>query len=63
MQRKLRTAANEMPSRDQSLTYDIGWRKTPSDIIVPMPMQDTTMPTPTVTQPWKSFMVPVAPFI
>ena len=49
--RKLSTAANEMPARDQPISCDIGWRNTPSDIIVPMLMQVTTMPMPTITQP------------
>ena len=51
MARKLSTAAVEMPARDQPMSCAIGCRKTPSDIIVPMPMQVTTMPAPTMTQP------------
>ena len=51
MARKLSTAAIEMPARDQPMLCDIGCRNTPSDIIVPMPMQLITMPAPTMTQP------------
>ena len=51
MPRKLSTAAVEMPARDQPMSWEIGCRKTPSDIMVPMPTHVTTMPTPTMTQP------------
>jgi hypothetical protein len=51
MHRKLRSAAIEIPVRDQPIASDMGWRKTPSDIIVPRPMQVTTRPTPTMIQP------------
>ena len=51
MQRKFRSAAVEMPVRDQPIESEMGWRKTPSDIIAPSPMQVTTRPAPTMTQP------------
>ena len=51
MNRKLSNAAIEIPARDQPIAADIGCRKTPSDNIVPRPMQVTTKPTPTMTQP------------
>ena len=51
MARKLSTAANEMPARDQPMSCDMGCRNTPSDIMLPMPMQPTSMPMPTMTQP------------
>ena len=46
MQRKLRSAAVEMPVRDQPIDSDIGWRKTPSENIAPNPTHVTTMATP-----------------
>jgi len=51
MQRKLRSAAIEMPARDQPIVAAMGWRKTLSESIAPRPMQVTTIPTPTTTQP------------
>jgi hypothetical protein len=51
MQRKFKSAAVEMLVRDQPVASDIGCRKMPSDIIVPMPRQVMTMPAPTMTQP------------
>ena len=51
MHRKLRSAAVEMLVRDQPVAADIGCRKMPSDIIVPIPRQVMTMPAPTMTQP------------
>ena len=44
MQSQLRSAAVEMPVRDQPVASDMGWRKTPSESMVPTPMQLTTMP-------------------
>ena len=37
--------------RDQPIAWAMGWRKMLSDSIAPMPMQVTTIPTPTMTQP------------
>ena len=51
MYRKLSSAAVEMLVRDQPVAADIGCRKMPSDIIVPIPRQVMTMPAPTMTQP------------
>ena len=51
MQRKASIEAAEIPARDQPISADTGCRNTVSDIIVPTPMQLTTMPTPTITQP------------
>jgi hypothetical protein len=51
MHTKLRSAAVEMPVRDQPIDSDIGWRKTPSENIAPNPTHVTTMATPTMTQP------------
>jgi hypothetical protein len=51
MARKLNREAVEMPERDHPIDCEIGWRNTPSDIIVPMPTQDTTMPMATMTHP------------
>ncbi len=51
MQRKLRSAAVEMPVRDQPIASDMGWRKTPSENIAPNPTQVTTIAAPTMTQP------------
>jgi hypothetical protein len=51
MLRKLRSAAIEMPVRDQPIWVDIGWRKTPSENIAPKPTQVMTMAAPTTTQP------------
>ena len=51
MQSQLRSAAVEIPVRDQPMASDIGCRKTLSDSIAPSPMQVTTTPTPTMTQP------------
>jgi hypothetical protein len=51
IQRKFRSAAVEMPARDQPIASEMGWRKTPSVKTAPSPMQVTTMPTPTMTQP------------
>jgi hypothetical protein len=51
MQSQFRSAAVEMPVRDQPVASEMGWRNTPSDSIVPTPMQLTTIPTPTTIQP------------
>ena len=51
MQRKLRVAAVEIPVRDQPIASPMGCRNTLSDIMVPIPMQLTTIPTPTMIQP------------
>ena len=51
MARKLRSAAVEIPVRVQPIDSDIGWRKTPSEVTEPCPMQLMTIPTPTITQP------------
>ena len=51
MQRKASIDAAEIPARDQPISAAIGCRKTVSDIMLPTPMQLTTMPTPTTTQP------------
>ena len=48
---KLRSAAVEMPVRDQPIASDMGWRKTPSESIAPNPTQVTTIPTATMIQP------------
>ena len=51
MQRKLISAAADMLVRDQPVAIDMGCKKTPSDIIVPIPRQVMTMPAPTMIQP------------
>jgi hypothetical protein len=51
MHRKLSNAAVEMLVRDQPVAADIGCRKMPSDIIVPIPRHVMTMPAPTMIQP------------
>ena len=51
MHRNASIEAAEMPVRDQPISTDIGCRNTLSDIIVQMPMQLTTIPTATMTQP------------
>ena len=51
MQSQLRSAAVETPVRDQPVASDMGWRKMLSESIEPTPMQVTTMPAPTMTQP------------
>jgi hypothetical protein len=51
MKRKLSSAAVETLVRDQPVAADMGCRKMPSDIIVPMPRQVMTMPAPTMIQP------------
>src|SRR5882724_12658695 len=43
MLRKLSRAAVEMPVRDQPVSADIGWRKTPRENIAPNPIQVTTI--------------------
>ena len=43
MHTKLRSAAVEMPVRDQPIDSDIGWRKTPSENIAPNPTHVTTI--------------------
>jgi hypothetical protein len=40
-----------MLERDQPVASDIGCRNTPKDNAVPNPMQVTTIPAPTMTQP------------
>jgi hypothetical protein len=47
----LTRAAVEIPGRDHPIAWVIGWRKMLSESIAPMPMQVTTMPTPTMIQP------------
>src|SRR2546425_7325725 len=54
MHRKLSRAAVEMPVRDQPVSADIGWRKTPSENIAPNPIQVTNTGAPTVTPPEKA---------
>jgi len=51
IQRKARVEAVEIPVRDQPRDSAIGCKKTPNDITPPMPMQPTTIPTATITQP------------
>jgi hypothetical protein len=51
MHRKASIKAAEIPARDQPISIETGCRNTLSDIIVPTPMQLTTMPTATMTQP------------
>ena len=51
MLRKSSVAAVDMPLRDQPVSVAIGWRKTASENIAPMPMQVISMPAPTTTQP------------
>ena len=46
-----------MSARDHPMDCEIGSRNTPSDIIVPIPTQVMTIPTPTMIQPWKMFIV------
>jgi hypothetical protein len=48
---QLRSAAVEMPVRDQPIASDMGWRKMLSESIAPTPMQVTTIPAPTMIQP------------
>ena len=48
---KLRSAAVEMPVRDQPSAWAMGCRKTPSENIAPNPTQVTTIAVPTMTQP------------
>ncbi len=48
---QVRSAAIEMPVRDQPIASDMGWRKILSESIAPNPMQVTTKPAPTMTQP------------
>ena len=48
---QLRSAAVEIPVRDQPIASDMGWRKMASESIAPTPMQVTTIPAPTMTQP------------
>jgi len=47
----VRSAAVEIPVRDQPIASDMGWRKMPSESIAPTPTQVTTIPAPTMTQP------------
>jgi hypothetical protein len=58
MHRKSRVAAADMPLRDQPVPAAIGWRKTASESIAPTPMQVMSMPAPTTTQPYDSFILP-----
>ena len=51
MLRKFSRATVEIPVRDQPIAGAIGWRKMLSESIAPIPMQVTTMPTPTMIQP------------
>jgi hypothetical protein len=51
MQSQPRSAAVEMPVRDQPIASAIGTRNTVSDAIAPKPTQVTTMPTATTIQP------------
>ena len=57
MHRKSSVAAVDMPLRDQPVSAAIGCRKTASENIAPMPMQVISMPAPTTTQPYDSFMI------
>src|SRR6185369_10912680 len=57
MHRKSSVAAAEMPLRDQPVSAAIGCRKTASESMAPMPMQVISMPAPTTTQPYDSFML------
>ena len=56
MHRKSSVAAIDMPLRDQPVSAAIGCRKTASENIAPMPMQVISMPAPTTTQPYDSFI-------
>ena len=56
MHRKLRVAAIDMLLRDQPVSVAIGWRKTASENIEPMAMQVISIPAPTTTQPYDSFI-------
>src|SRR5919106_1313196 len=51
MHRKLKSAAVEIPVRDQPVSAEMGCRKTPSENIAPNPTQVTTIAAPTMTQP------------
>lgn len=51
MQREASIEAAEISAREQPIPADTSCRNTVSDIMVPTPMQLTTMPTPTITQP------------
>ena len=51
MASQLTRAAVEIPVRDHPIAWVMGWRKMLSESIAPMPMQVTTMPTPTMIQP------------
>ena len=51
MHRKLSSAAVEMLVRDQPVAADMGCKKMPSVIIVPIPRQVMTMPAATMIQP------------
>ena len=57
MHRKSSVAAVDMPLRDQPVSAAIGCRNTASESIAPMPMQVISMPAPTTTQPYDSFML------
>ncbi len=48
---QLTRAALEIPVRVHPIAWVMGWRKMLSDSIAPMPMQVTTIPTPTMIQP------------
>ena len=48
---QLTSAAVEIPVRVHPIAWVMGWRNTLSDSIAPMPIQVTTIPTPTMIQP------------
>ena len=51
MQIQLRSAAVEIPARDQPIASDMGWRKTPSESMAPNPTQVMMAPAATMTHP------------
>src|SRR6266705_5546227 len=54
MQSQLMSAAVEIPVRDQPIDVAMGCRNTVSEAIAPNPTQVTTIPTPTMIQPYSS---------
>src|SRR2546425_371274 len=60
MLRKLRSAAIEMPARDQPIAADMRASQTLSERIAPSPPQVTTIPTPTMVHPQQSLKFPSA---
>src|SRR2546426_11158705 len=61
MQSQLMSAAVEIPVRDQPIALVMGCRNTVSEAIAPNPTQVTTIPTPTMIQPYSSLGTIVRP--